>query len=263
MSEHDKADLPGPAAGILARGGGGSIAYNSLTGKNPGIVFLHGFKSDMTGGKALAVEAFCQRRGQAFLRFDASGHGGSGGNFEEGTIGQWTADAVAAIDALTEGPQILVGSSMGGWIMLLAALERRERVAGLVGLAAAPDFTEELIFDAFTPEQKQTLLSGGVVLVDNPVENVPYPITRRLIEEARQHLLLADPINLTCPVRLVHGQQDLDVPWQTALRLQEQLLSADVEVTLVKSAGHRLSEPQDLDRLFDLLERLLRQVEQG
>ncbi len=212
-------------------------------------------------GKALAVEAFCRARGQAFVRFDARGHGQSSGLFEEGGIGDWAADAVSVIDALTEGPQILVGSSMGGWLMLLAALERRTRIAGLLGLAAAPDFTEELIFDAFSLDQKQSLLQDGKVLIDNCYGEAPYPVTRRLIEDGRQHLLLHGPINLYCPVRLIHGQQDQDVPWRTALRLVQHLASDDVEVTLVKSSGHRLSEPADLERMTSVLEDLLRKVE--
>ena len=261
MTQRDEANPPAQPAGILARGDGTTIAYSKLAGKNPGVVFLHGFQSDMTGAKALALEDFCRRRGQAFVRFDASGHGQSSGRFEEGSIGQWADDAVAVLDRLTEGPQVLVGSSMGGWLMLLAALQRRERIAGLLGLAAAADFTEELIFDAFTVEQKRLLLTEGRVLIDSCYDEAPYPITRHLIEDGRQHLLLHGPINLTCPVRLIHGRQDPDVPWRTALRLEEHLLSDDVEVTLVKSAGHRLSEPDDLVRMEAVLEGLLRKVE--
>ncbi|HIJ62737.1 MAG TPA: alpha/beta hydrolase, partial [Rhodospirillaceae bacterium] len=151
MTEPNDKHPPAEGGGILTRSDGSTIAYNRLAGKNPGVVFLHGFKSDMTGGKALAVEAFCRDRGQAFVRFDCGGHGASSGRFEDGTIGQWLDDAVAVIDVLTDGPQVLVGSSMGGWLALLLALTRPRRVAGLLGLAAAPDFTEELIFDAFTP----------------------------------------------------------------------------------------------------------------
>lgn len=261
MSENHEPASSAGTAGILPRSDGATIAYNRLAGKKPGIVFLHGYKSDMTGGKATALEAFCRDRGQAFLRFDCTGHGQSSGRLEDGTIGQWAADAVTVIDELTEGPQVLVGSSMGGWLMLLAALQRPERVAGLVGLAAAPDFSEELIFDAFSREDKDRLLKEGVVYIDDPNSPAPYPVTRRFIEDGRQQLLLHGPINLTCPVRLIHGQEDLDVPWRTALRLAGHLASTDVEVTLVKSAGHRLSEPADLDRMFDVVERLLRQVE--
>ncbi len=261
MNEHAGTASPSETGGILPRGDGTTIAYHRLAGKNPGVVFLHGFMSDMTGGKALAVEDFCRRRGQAFVRFDAFGHGASSGRFEDGCIGRWAADAVAVLDALTEGPQLLVGSSMGGWLMLLAALERRGRVAGLLGLAAAPDFTEELLFQAFDAEQKRTLLTGGKVMIDEYEGGDPYPITRQLIEDGRQHLLLHGPIHLSCPVRLIHGQQDGSVPWQTALRLQDHLASADVEVILAKSAGHRLSEPEDIERMLSVLEDLLRKIE--
>lgn len=261
MMQNEKAAHAAGTAGILTRADGTTIAYNKRTGKNPGIVFLHGFKSDKTGGKALAVDEFCAKRGQAFVRFDASGHGESAGRFEDGTIGGWTDDAIAVLDGLTEGPQILVGSSMGGWLMLLTALERRDRIVGLLGLAAAPDFTEELIFDAFSLEQKQTLLREGRVLIDDCYGEEPYPLSRGLVEDGRQHLLLHGPINLTCPVRLIHGQKDEDVPWRTALRLQEHLTAEDVEVTLVKSSGHRLSEPDDLARMLDILESLLHKVE--
>jgi pimeloyl-ACP methyl ester carboxylesterase len=248
------------SGGILSRAGGATIAYRRLPGKSPGVVFLHGFKSDMTGSKALACEAFCRERGTAFVRFDAYGHGESSGRFEDGTIGRWADDAVAVLDALTEGPQVLVGSSMGGWLMLLAALERRERVAGLVGLAAAPDFTEDLIWGVATPEQRHALLTEGLFLAPNCHGEEPYPITRALIDEGRRHLLLAAPINLSCPVRLIHGMRDEDVPWRTALRLADSLAGGDVRVTLVKDAGHRLSEPGELAlftrTLADLLDSL-------
>ena len=249
------------AGGILPRDGGAAIAYERIEGKNPGVVFLHGFRSDMTGGKALAVEEFCRKRGQAFVRFDDQGHGSSSGRFEDGCIGLWASDAVAVLDALTEGPQVIVGSSMGGWLMLLAALERRDRVAGLLGLAAAPDFTEELIYPELTEAQKRELLVKSQTEIEDQDGCPPTPITRGLIEDGRQHLLLQGPIALTCPVRLIHGQQDKSVPWETALRLQDHLLSEDVEVTLVKSAGHRLSEPQDLDRMLTVLGKLLDQLE--
>ncbi|MBW7851488.1 MAG: alpha/beta hydrolase [Rhodospirillales bacterium] len=249
------------SAGILARDDGATIAYHALAGKSPGVVFLHGFKSDMTGTKALVLEDFCRRRGNAFVRFDGFGHGGSSGRFEDGTIGRWTDDAVAVLDRVTEGPQVLVGSSMGGWLMLLAALRRRERVAGLVGLAAAPDFTEELVWQRFSDEQRHRMLTEGVVKLPDCYGGDDYPMTRLLIEEGRRHLLLGDNLNLTCPVRLIHGMRDEDVPWETSLRLQRQLASDDVEVTLVKDGGHRLSEPRDLDRLCRVLDALLAQLE--
>jgi pimeloyl-ACP methyl ester carboxylesterase len=261
MTPGDETASPAGAAGILTRDDGATIAYNRLAGKNPGVVFLHGFKSDMTGEKAKAVESFCRRQGRAFVRYDATGHGKSSGRFEDRTIGQWADDAVTVIDRLTEDPQVLVGSSMGGWLMLLAAMRRPERVAGLLGLAAAPDFTEERIFDLFTHEQRRQLFDEGKVVVEAGNGEPPFAISRRLIEEGRRHLLLHGTIPLTCPIRLIHGQQDPDVPWGTALRLAEHLKSDDVEITLVKSGLHRLSEPADLVRMQDVLDALLKTIE--
>jgi pimeloyl-ACP methyl ester carboxylesterase len=254
-------DSPSRAApDTLKRPDGSAIAYHKTPGSAPGIVFLGGFMSDMTGSKALFLEAFARERGQAFLRFDYQGHGASTGRFEEGTIGLWAADAVAALDALTEGPQVLVGSSMGGWIMLLAALARPQRVAGLLGIAAAPDFTEDLMWNAYSQEVRETLEREGVYREPSAYDEEPYTITKRLIDEGRGHLLLRQPIPLACPVRLIHGMADPDVPWGTSIRLAEQLESAEVEVTLVKAGGHRLSEPEDLERLGTVLTRLLVQI---
>jgi len=252
MSDADPASAPEPS--ILARPDGGAIAYHRTAAREsgrhwPGIVFLGGFMSDMTGGKATALEAFAAARGQAFLRFDYRGHGRSSGRFDEGTIGDWTDDAIFALDRLTEGPQILVGSSMGGWIMLLTALARPAGVAGLVGIAAAPDFTETLMWQAFTPEQRATLECDGVLRQPSDYGEEPYTITRRLLEEGRRHLIMGRPIPLACPVRLIHGTADHDVPWKLSLELMESLETDDVEVTLVKGGGHRLSEPPDLARL--------------
>ena len=236
---------------------GVSIAYHRTRGKSPGVVFLGGFMSDMTGTKAVTVEAFCRSRGQAFLRFDYRGHGASSGRFEDGTIGLWADDALAAFDQLTEGPQILVGSSMGGWIALLTALARRERVAGLVGIAAAPDFTEDLLWPALSPDQRAALTRDGVLRLPSEYGDKPYSITLRLIEDGRRHLLLRSPIGLACPVRLLHGMRDPDVPWQRSLRLAEQLAAPDVRVALIKGGDHRLSREQDLKLLCRTLEELV------
>jgi pimeloyl-ACP methyl ester carboxylesterase len=244
----------------LTRPDGSAIAYHKTPGSAPGIVFLGGFMSDMTGSKALSLEDFAARRGQAFLRFDYQGHGASSGHFEEGTIGRWAEDAVAALDALTEGPQVLVGSSMGGWIMLLAALARPQRVAGLLGIAAAPDFTEDLMWDAYPPDVRETLEREGVYHEPSDYGEEPYTITKALIDDGRKHLLLRKPLPITCPVRLIHGMADPDVPWELAIRLADRLESDDVEVTLVKGGGHRLSEPEDLERLGTTLARLLERV---
>lgn len=236
---------------------GAKLAFHHSPGATPGIVFFTGFKSDMDGGKALALEQHCRARGQAFTRFDYRGHGQSSDRFEDGCIGDWTQDAIAVLDNVTEGAQILVGSSMGGWIMLLTALARPDRVAGLVGIAAAPDFTEDLIWDAFDDAQKALMETDGYVEVPNCYDEEPYRIVKRLIEDGRDHMLLRDPIRLDVPVRLIQGMEDEDVPWQTALKIQEKLTSADVEAILVKDGGHRLSEPQDLDRLARIVDQLL------
>ena len=231
--------------GRLDRGDGVELAWARQEGRGPTVVFLPGFRSDMTGDKATALAAFCAERGQAMLRFDYSGHGASGGRFEDGTIGRWTDDALAVIDRLTEGPLVLVGSSMGGWIALLAALARPDRVAALIGIAAAPDFTEALMWQAMTVEQRATLMRDGVL--HRPSQyGEPYPITRALIEDGRTRLLLNAPIALDCPVRLLHGQDDPDVPWELALRIAERVTGRDVQVILVKDGDHRLSRPQDL-----------------
>lgn len=244
--------------GRLDRGDGVELAWARQDGKSPTVVFLTGFHSDMTGEKATALAAFCAERGQAMLRFDYSGHGTSSGRFEDGTISRWTDDALAMIDRQTDGPLILVGSSMGGWIALLAALVCPGRVAALVGIAAAPDFTEALMWPAMTLEQRHALERDGVV--HRPSQyGEPTPITRALIEDGRARLVLTGRIQLDCPVRLLHGQNDPDVPWRMALRIAERVSSNDVQVILVKDGDHRLSRPQDLSLLCRTLAALLSQ----
>lgn len=249
-----------PAA-RLQRRDGATIAYRRSAGKTPGLVFLGGFMSDMAGTKATFLEAYARRQGRAFLRFDYFGHGKSSGDFESGTIGRWAEDAVAALDELTEGPQVLVGSSMGGWLMLLAALARPQRVAALVGIAAAPDFTEELMWATFDAQVRHRLETEGIYRQPSAYGEQPYSITRALIEEGRRHLLLGGVIPLTCPVRLLQGMADPDVPWQLAPRLAEALESDDVELHLVKKGDHRLSTPDDLVLLAALLDRLFERLE--
>lgn len=243
--------------GILARENGATIAYRRSLGKNPGVVFIHGLRSDMNGNKALALEAHCRETGRAFLCFDLTGHGAQAHRFEEGTIGAWAKDAVAVLDQLTEGPQILVGSSLGGWLMLLAALARPDRIAGLMGLAAAPDFTEDLIYAAFDETQRRDLIEKDRVLIDDCYGEAPYAITRALIEEGRNHLLLRGPIDISRPTVLIQGQHDEDVPWHTALTLADKLSSQQVRVVLHKSGTHRLSEPEDLRLILTNLEYLI------
>ncbi|HET9148135.1 MAG TPA: alpha/beta hydrolase [Acetobacteraceae bacterium] len=239
--------------GMLDGPGGARLTYALLDGWDPCLVFLPGFASDMQGTKALSLRDFCAERGQAMLRLDYSGHGASAGCFEDGTISAWTADAEAVIrEAAPERRLILAGSSMGGWIALLLALRLKGRVAGLVGIAAAPDFTEELIRPSLTEEQKARLKRDGVLMQPNPYGS-PTPITARLLEDGARHLLLRGPIPLSCPIRLLHGQRDEDVPWQTSLRIAELAESEDVRVTLVKDGDHRLSRPQDLALLLETI----------
>lgn len=244
--------------GRLDRGNGIEIAWARLAGASPAIVFLPGFRSDMTGDKATSLATFCARRGAGMLRFDYSGHGASSGDFLDGTIGAWTADALAAIDALTTGKLILVGSSMGGWIALLAAIARPDRIAALVGIAAAPDFTQRLMWDAMAPPERSALMRDGVLHVPSQYGD-PTPITKALIEDGANHLLLTSPIPIHCPVRLLHGQADPDVPWELALAIAGQLETPDVRVTLVKDGDHRLSRAQDLELLCQTVEAFLRQ----
>ena len=246
------------ATGRLDRGDGTELAWARLAGASPTIVFLPGFRSDMTGDKATALAAFCAERGIGMLRFDYSGHGASGGDFLQGTIGAWAADTLAAIDALTEGKLILIGSSMGGWIALLAALARPDRIAALVGIAAAPDFTQRLMWEAMAPAERATLRRDGVLYVPSQYGD-PTPITRALIEDGANHLLLTGPIAIGCPVRLLHGQADPDVPWELALRIAERVETPDAQVILVKDGDHRLSRPSDLALLRRTLAALLGQ----
>jgi len=253
MSDAAAADLP---CRFLESPDGGMIAYRARAGKAPGIVFLTGFRSDMRSVKAAAVDAWCAGRGHACLRFDYFGHGESQGDFARATIGRWLADTLLVLDRLTVGPQILVGSSMGGWIMLLAALARPERVRALIGLAAAPDFTEDLIPGALGAERRATLERTGRVDLPSPYDETPTPITQALLEDGRRHLVLRRAIPLDLPVRLRHGMADPDVPWATALRIAGQLASGDVTVALVKGGGHRLSEPADLAWLAATLDEL-------
>ena len=254
MTTPDNFAAPGRA--ILARPDGATIAYYRLAGEPPGIVFLGGFRSDMTGTKALFLEDYCRSRRRAYVRFDYFGHGASSGDFAQGTIGRWREDAIAVIDSLSEGPQILVGSSMGGWIMLLAALARPERIAALVGIAGAPDFTKELLPARLTQEQWREIEQKGAVTLPSDYDPAGYLYSRALIEDGSRHLLLGGPIALDMPVRLLHGLADESVPWRLSLRLAECLASRDVAVTLVKEGDHRLSTAPDLARLAQTLDAL-------
>jgi len=234
---------------------GRRIAYHRLDGAGPGVVFLGGFKSDMEGTKAVHLEAWAKAHGRAFLRFDYSGHGQSSGDFTEGSIGDWAEDAAEAISTLTEGPQVLVGSSMGGWISLLMARRMPERLAGLVTIAAAPDFTEDSMWAGFTEAQKAELAAGQVALPSDYGE--PYIITRRLIEEGRNQLVLREPLPLPFPVRMLQGTADEDVETAVALRLLDHAEGDDMRLTLVKAADHRFSAPAQLSLIEQALQEVL------
>lgn len=235
---------------------GRKLAYVKTEGRGPGIVFLGGFKSDMTGTKAQFLQDWARQHGRAFLRFDYSGHGQSSEDFLDGCIGDWGADAIAAINALTQGPQVLVGSSMGGWIALLVCRALPGRVAALVGIAAAPDFTEDSMWDGFNAAQRATLLSDGQITLPTAYDDSPYVITRHLIEDGRRQLVLRSPLPLPFPVRLLQGSADTDVPPSVALRLFDHADSPDLRLTLVKGADHRFSEPEALALLARTLNDL-------
>jgi pimeloyl-ACP methyl ester carboxylesterase len=232
------------------------IAVRRQRGTVPGLVWLGGYKSDMKGTKAQALADWASKHGRAYVRFDYSGHGESSGAFTDGTIGRWLAESLAVFDACCSGPQILVGSSMGGWIALLLIRELQRRgtagaaqVAGVVLIAPAVDFTEELMWKRFTPAIKSELEAKGLWERPSDYSPDPYIVTKQLIEEGRHHLLLGGMIETGCPVRILQGVEDPDVPWQHAKALVARLASDDVVLTLIKDGDHRLSRPEDIERL--------------
>ena len=233
-----------------------AIAVCASAGGTPGLFWLSGFKSDMQGIKAQALARWAAERGRACTRFDYSGHGASGGAFTDGTIGRWLEESLAVFMAFAQGPQVVIGSSMGGWLALLLLRELNRRgtgkaqVAGLVLIAPAVDFTEELMWKRLSPEAKRELADKGVWARPSQYSDEPYLITRRLIEEARSHLLLDGLIETGCPVRILQGVQDADVPWRHAVELSARLARDDVVLTLVKDGDHRLSRPEDIERLI-------------
>jgi pimeloyl-ACP methyl ester carboxylesterase len=233
--------------------GGRTLAYRQTLGAGPAILFLPGYMSDMEGGKALALEQMARSRGRAFVRFDYGGSGLSPGAFEDQSLADWRDDAVAMIDHLGGQPVVLVGSSMGGWLMLLAALARPARVAGLLGIAAAPDFTAW----GYGDEDKATILRDGRLLQPTPYGDQPYVTTRIFWESGERLKLLDGPIALDCRVRLLHGQADPDVPFDISLRLAARLRSSDVQTILIKDGDHRLSRGQDLALLVATLAQML------
>ncbi len=242
---------------ILTREDGATIAYHRRQGKAPGVVFLEGLNSDMTGTKAQTLDAFCAASARAFLRFDYFAHGASSGDFADATIGRFLDDTIAVIDRLSEGKLVLVGSSIGGWLMLLAALARPERIHALVGIAAAPDATEDLMWQRMPFDLREAVMTQGSVRLPSKYSDAGYLITRRLIEEARDHLVMRGPLPIACPIRLLHGMDDPDVPWQTSLALADLVVSRDVHVELIKDGDHRLSRERDLDTLLKAVNSVL------
>ncbi|MET0274073.1 MAG: alpha/beta hydrolase [Phenylobacterium sp.] len=244
------------SSGFLARDGGQRLAWRRIEGAGPTVVWLGGFRSDMAGTKAQALADWAQASGRAYLRFDYFGHGESSGDFAEGTITRWRADALAVLAELVEGDVVLIGSSMGGWIACLTALAAPERVRAMVLVAPAPDFTEKLMAPEIPPEGRAALERDGVWL--RPSEyGEPYPISATLLEDgARWSILTSEPISITAPVRILQGGQDPDVPWRHALELAQALKGDDVVFTLIKDGDHRLSRPQDLARLIAAVEEL-------
>ena len=241
--------------GVGQDSGARRIAVRARAGGTPGLFWLGGFNSDMKGTKALALDAWAAEHGRACVRFDYSGHGESGGAFIEGTIGRWLEESIAVFEQFCRGPQVVIGSSMGGWMALLLAREIARRgvirasPAGLVLIAPAPDFTEALMWNGFSPEIRREIETKGVWLRPSQYGE-PYPITRALIEEGRNHLLLGSAIDVGCPVRILQGAQDPDVPWQHAFALAHRLPSDDVVLTMIQDGDHRLSRPQDIARII-------------
>lgn len=252
--------MPNGVTEVLASAHGVNIAYQRSAGRGPTRVWLCGFRSDMGGTKAAWLHAQAEAQGAPFLRFDYRGCGQSDGAFEEGTIGRWLEDALAAIDHVSEGPLVLVGSSMGGWLALLAARARPDRVKGLMLIAPAPDFTERLMWPEMDEAAQKAVTEKGVWMRPSAYDPTPTPITRALFEDGREHLLMDHDIAFTGPVRIVHGQADPDVPWGFSLELAERLTSENVRLTFVKNGDHRLSTPKDLDLLGGVLDELCAEI---
>ena len=235
---------------------GTELAYVLTPGESPTVVFLPGFLSDMTGTKASFLEEHCRAMRRAYLRFDYRGHGASSGRFEDCCIGDWKVDALAMLDRIVGGPALLVGSSMGGWIALLCARDRPEQVKGLVLIAPAPDFTERLVWQRLDEATRRRLVEEGVIREPSPYGE-PVTITHHLVEEGRSHLLLDDgPVPVRCPVHILHGQRDEEVPFELSLELARKLETPHVTVELVKDGDHRLSRPEDLRRLARILDEM-------
>lgn len=253
------ATITGSKIQMLGREDGHSVAFMRQAGALPGLVFVGGFRSDMTGTKADFLADYAGKRGHAYLRFDPLGHGASSGRFEDGTISRWRDDLLAVLDRQSEGPQILVGSSMGAWLCCLAIAARPDRIAGFTAIAPAPDFTERLIRPALSPEQSAALARDGLVTLPSAYGE-PTPITRALLADGVRNTVLPGPIHVPGPVRILHGLADPDVPWQLGIKLAEACESPDVTVTLVKDGDHRLSRAPDLARLAATLDGLIEAI---
>lgn len=234
----------------------GQLAFRRLDGVGPTLVWMGGLKSDMTGTKAEALAGWATKTGRAFLRFDYSGHGASEGRFENGSITRWLADALAVIDFLTKEPLILVGSSMGAWIAALVAMHRRKQIAGIVFIAPAPDFTEDLVWRRLTEEDRDRLALEGRIILHSTYSEEPTILTLGLVEDGRRHLILGGEIAFDCPVRILQGMADPDVPWRHALKFAEKLNAADMELLLIKSGDHRLSRPGDITKIIAAIESI-------
>lgn len=236
--------------------GGNAIAYRKSAGKGPTVIWLGGFRSDMSGSKASSLAAWAESAGRAFIRFDYSGHGASGGAFVDGSISVWLAETLAIIDQLAQGDVVLVGSSMGGWIATLAGLARPERLAGLVLIAPALDFTKTLIWDELSEARRRDLIERGRLEQPSDYSDEPDIITHALIEDGRRHLLLDRPIAIGKPVRILQGMADADVPWRHSLLIAERFVSKDLDIQLMKSGDHRLSRPRDIAAMIAAVETI-------
>jgi pimeloyl-ACP methyl ester carboxylesterase len=244
------------------------IAIRARAGTSPGLFWLGGFKSDMKGTKAVALDEHAGKAGRGCIRFDYSGHGESGEKFEDGTISSWLEDTLAVFRNRAKGPQIVVGSSMGGWMALLLAKALAEnpslapdtKLAALILIAPAPDFTEELMWQNFSEEVRNEIETKGQWERPSVYGDDPYPITKRLIEDGRKHLIMGKPIQVKCPVRILQGVLDPDVPWQHAMKLVSCLAQDDVTMTLIKDGDHRLSRPEDIERLLKTVDDLAAEI---
>ncbi len=236
---------------------GHRLCYQISEGKDPVVVFLPGYKSDMSGTKATMLKSYCQELGHSCLLFDYSGHGISEGDFIDGSIGRWSEDSVEVIrQVVKDRPVILVGSSMGGWVMLLTALKLKQQIAAMLGIAVAPDFTEDLMWNGFSDEQKARLINEGVIYLPSEYDE-PLPVTYAAILDGRNNLLLGSDIDITCPARFIHGMLDVDVPWEVSLKTIDRLKATDVQLRLLKDGDHRLSNDDQLTIIRQMLRELV------